>query len=154
MRCAVTKNKKPIILICSVLLVALLVGIILIVYHLNDENEYEKQPDGPGHRESISAEIIEINADGTIIVKCTKDRTQLVNKDDMIKLKVGRIYACLVEEGDDISDKYEMQVGDIINIGFWEEDLEKQNDQHYIDLEKNNITLEVYFTDYENRIFR
>lgn len=75
-------------------------------------------------------------------------------KDENIKLKVGKIYACLVEEGDDITDKYEMQVGDIINIGFWEDELEKQDDVHYIDLEKNGITLEVYFTDYENRTFR
>lgn len=149
-----TKNKKILIAVIGIIvLVALVIGLILIINHINDENEVEKQPDGPSNRESIGAEIIEINADGTIIVKCTKERTQLIKKDDKVKLKVGRIYACLVEEGDDISDKYEMQVGDIINIGFWEKDLEKQNDQHYIDLEKNNITLEVYFTDYENRTF-
>lgn len=66
-----------IIILSSILLVAVVIAIVILVNNAKDE---ENLPDGPSNRETFEGEIIEINTDGTIVVKCTKERTQLIKK--------------------------------------------------------------------------
>lgn len=46
-----------------------------------------------------------------------------------------------------------MQVGDIVNIKFWEEVLKTENSEKTIDTREDYGEINVYFEDYENRVF-
>ncbi len=147
-----TKNKKMIILISSVLLVALVVGIILIVNHLNDDEitggDKICYTLPPPH---LSGKILEIIDDKTIIVENIYDETdfyaaeepiQFLTKGEKVKIIFDELF---VTEGhshnqdeDDyiITDKYEMMVGDMVDAHIDYNDLEIINGEKVFNFEK------------------
>ncbi len=146
-----SKNKKILIVVIGIIvLVAVVIGVVILVDHLTEK------PDGGVHKEVFEGKIIEIIDDNTIIAEATAERTSKVKLGEKVTIKYHSVYACIYNENvenEDITDKYEMQVGDVINIGFWEKDLKTESGTRIIDTQDDFGEITLYFEDYENRTF-
>lgn len=151
------KNKFFKISLLAIIIFIFVIGIVLIVNSLNaNDDKKEKKLDISDNPETFEGKIIEIKEDNTIVIEVTAERTSLIELGERVKIKYCDISARIhYDNGDieDITDKYEMQVGDIVNGRFWKEDLQTEGNTKFIDFEKSNGGLSVYFSDYENRTF-
>lgn len=128
--------------------------------------EYKKSKD-PANRPiqsvphySLQGKIIEIKSDNTIIVEPISENSSMIfNNTDKVMVAFNEVSAVLYNDEpgsqcEDLSDKYEMQVGDIVETEFCDRDILTEKDGYkYLDQKSNGEGICVYFSDYENRVF-
>ena len=142
MRCAVTKNKKILIITASIVAVIVIIVIVLICNKDKEEKGNGDLPlGGDNHMEVLEGKILEIENENMIVIEVTETGTNLLDIGEKITLKVGEINVNSDSEND---IKHEMQTGDSISTQFWKEDLEIVDGGYYLDLDKIGSTLNIY----------
>lgn len=155
------KDGKPLfskpfkIFIAIIALAILIIGIVYLVKYL--KGDFLKLDTLPP--KTLKGKIVEIESDDTIIVEVTAERnSDLLKVGEKVKITVNYINASEIEsdtaEPVDVTSQYEMQVGDIVNVSFWEDELIEKDGEKYLDNKEGGHSLGIYFSDFENREFQ
>lgn len=143
-----TKTKK--IALFSGLAVLLIAVVIVLVVMLTRDDYLD---DPKKNLIGFNGNVVEITSDDSVVIEVTKEKTSELKLGEKVTVKYDSVKAEIIEnenaEPKDVTEDFEIQVGDEVFLSYLNGTLEKNGDDYKI----NKGALEFYFSDLENRTF-
>lgn len=147
-----SKTKK--IALFSGLAVLLIAVVIVLVVMLTRDNYL----DGPKKNLiGFNGNVVEIISDNAVVVEITKRIDYDLNVGDKVTVNYtsATVHMYDAESGDyeGFTNGFELQVGDVVAVQYFEENLKTNGDKIEVDNGDGEVSIDVYLSDLENRTF-